>query len=171
MIIEEDVAFNPHILMDIRKSSLQYRIAFISGCFDLLHADHVRFLIECGEFNYLTVIGVASDEVVRARKGPDRPIFNRQMRMEMLDGLRHVSYIFRDTLTTPDHLLEPLLNFTFQHLKPDHYIVRPDDFDIPARQEICDKYGVKLVVLPPSMHRTSTTEVAKRLKNGEAETA
>jgi rfaE bifunctional protein nucleotidyltransferase chain/domain len=45
-----------------------------NGCFDLIHAGHVRYLYEASKLAPLFVIGLNGDASVRALKGPGRPI-------------------------------------------------------------------------------------------------
>ncbi|MDQ1292118.1 MAG: D-glycero-beta-D-manno-heptose 1-phosphate adenylyltransferase, partial [Nitrospirota bacterium] len=51
------------------------RIVFTNGCFDLMHIGHIRYLQAARNLGDALVVGVNSDESVRAlHKGADRPI-------------------------------------------------------------------------------------------------
>jgi cytidyltransferase-like protein len=51
------------------------RIVFTNGCFDLMHIGHIRYLQAARNLGDVLVVGVNSDESVRAlNKGTDRPI-------------------------------------------------------------------------------------------------
>ena len=52
------------------------RIVFTNGCFDILHAGHVRYLHKARSFGDCLVLGLNTDVSVRRLKGPERPINN-----------------------------------------------------------------------------------------------
>src|SRR6516165_9583504 len=68
------------------------RIVATNGCFDTLHAGHVRYLERARELGDVLIIGLNSDDSVRKLKGPNRPINNAQDRAEVLSSLRCVDY-------------------------------------------------------------------------------
>ena len=69
------------------------RLVFTNGCFDLLHAGHVRYLNEARALGDALVVAVNSDESVRELKGPSRPINTAEDRAEILCGLRAVDAV------------------------------------------------------------------------------
>jgi D-glycero-beta-D-manno-heptose 1-phosphate adenylyltransferase len=80
------------------------RIVFTNGCFDLLHAGHVRYLREARALGDLLVVGVNTDASVRRLgKGGDRPIVPEAERAEVLAALEMVDYV---TLFDEDTPLE-----------------------------------------------------------------
>ena len=91
-------------------------IVFTNGCFDLMHIGHTRYLQSARDLGDLLVVGVNSDESVRAlKKGSDRPIVPEAQRAEVLAALACVDYvvIFREpdpgsliTLLQPDILVK-----------------------------------------------------------------
>ena len=91
-------------------------IVFTNGCFDLMHIGHTRYLQSARDLGDLLVVGVNSDESVRAlKKGSDRPIVPETQRAEVLAALACVDYvvIFREpdpgsliTLLQPDILVK-----------------------------------------------------------------
>ena len=64
----------------------QYRVVFTNGCFDILHAGHIRYLAEAKNAGDLLVVGLNSDVSVRAIKGDKRPIIPQAQRAEVLAG-------------------------------------------------------------------------------------
>ncbi len=50
------------------------RLVFTNGCFDLLHAGHVRYLNQARALGDALVVAVNSDRSVRTLKGEGRPI-------------------------------------------------------------------------------------------------
>ena len=87
------------------------RIAFTNGCFDLLHAGHVRYLSAARATADMLVVGLNSDDSVRAIKGHLRPLNTGSLRAEVLSGLACVDYIV--IFEEPDPLA------LIQALKPD----------------------------------------------------
>ena len=69
------------------------RIVFTNGCFDIIHVGHVRYLKEARSLGDVLVVGLNSDESVRAIKGMNRPIVPQGERAEVLSSLRDVDYV------------------------------------------------------------------------------
>lgn len=74
--------------------SLKYRIVLTQGKFNQLHYGHQRYLEKAREFGDFLVVGVDSDEKVRAKRGPDYPLIPHMERIEGLAHTRHVDAIF-----------------------------------------------------------------------------
>lgn len=73
--------------------TLGYKIALTMGTFDMLHIGHARYLREAKLSADFLIVGVDSDEKVRKRKGPSRPVVPEDERIEMLAHLRYVDVI------------------------------------------------------------------------------
>lgn len=84
------------------------RIVFTNGCFDILHAGHVRYLAEARALGDVLVVGLNSDSSVSVIK-PGRPINNQDDRAEVLLALRAVDYVCVFDEETPYELLQALL--------------------------------------------------------------
>ena len=68
-------------------------VVFTNGCFDLLHAGHVRYLSAARREGDILVVGLNSDRSVRDIKGDTRPILPESERAEVLAGLAAVNYV------------------------------------------------------------------------------
>ena len=68
-------------------------IVFTNGCFDIIHAGHVRYLAAAKDQGHILVVGLNSDVSVRLIKGKKRPVINQEQRAEVLSGLVSVDYI------------------------------------------------------------------------------
>jgi len=66
------------------------RLVVTSGCFDLLHYGHVKFLQGSRALGDALVVLVSVDEDIRALKGPSRPIIPGWERAHVLDALAAV---------------------------------------------------------------------------------
>jgi D-glycero-beta-D-manno-heptose 1-phosphate adenylyltransferase len=69
------------------------RIVFTNGCFDILHAGHVRYLTAARAEGDLLVIGLNSDASVKVIKGPKKPLVTESHRAEVLAGLACVDHV------------------------------------------------------------------------------
>ncbi|MCH7765010.1 MAG: adenylyltransferase/cytidyltransferase family protein, partial [Acidobacteria bacterium] len=63
------------------------RVVFTNGCFDLLHAAHVRLLEQARALGEVLVVGINSDRSVRELKGESRPLVPEAERAEVLAAL------------------------------------------------------------------------------------
>src|SRR5918998_2334349 len=69
------------------------RIVLANGCFDILHVGHVRYLEGARALGDLLVVGINSDEQVRALKGEGRPLVPERERAELVAALRAVDLV------------------------------------------------------------------------------
>ena len=84
------------------------KIVFTNGCFDLLHAGHVRYLEESRNFGDVLILGLNSDRSVRALKGENRPINCEQDRAYILAALEAVDYVVIFNENTPYDLIKAI---------------------------------------------------------------
>lgn len=117
------------------------KIVFTNGCFDLLHAGHIRFLEEARRQGDVLVVGLNTDRSVRAVKGPRRPILCEAERAAVLSAIESVDYLVFYDEETPEPLLEAL--------RPDILVkgrnVAPDQV---VGREIVERYGGRVVRVP-----------------------
>ncbi|MCX6728670.1 MAG: adenylyltransferase/cytidyltransferase family protein [Candidatus Saccharibacteria bacterium] len=137
--------------------TLQQRIVLTSGTFDLLHVGHAKYLEVAKSYGDVLIVGVDSDEKVRARKGPDRPVVPEEERINMLAHLRSVDII---TIKHPDDERWSLI----KSIKPDTLIVTQETYDDETVEELEEICG-KVVVLEPQA-TTSTSAQIRRLQIG-----
>jgi D-glycero-beta-D-manno-heptose 1-phosphate adenylyltransferase len=94
-------------LSDLRR--LGNRVVFTNGCFDILHAGHVRYLSQARSFGDVLVIGLNSDQSVKMIKGEKRPIIPELQRAEVLEGLWCVDYVTLFHEPDPLRLIKKLM--------------------------------------------------------------
>lgn len=70
-----------------------FKLVITNGCFDILHAGHIKLLETARSFGDMLLVGVNSDAAVKALKGKDRPINTLDDRMAVLAALSCVSYV------------------------------------------------------------------------------
>ena len=68
-------------------------VVFTNGCFDILHAGHVRYLEQAKSYGDILVLGLNTDASVRENKGPQRPINSERDRAAVVGALRAVDYV------------------------------------------------------------------------------
>ena len=69
------------------------KLVFTNGCFDLLHAGHVRYLASARALGDALAVGINGDESVLSLKGAGRPINREGDRAEVLAALESVDYV------------------------------------------------------------------------------
>lgn len=111
------------------------------GCFDLLHAGHVRMLEAARSLGDCLVVCLNSDASVRARKGADRPVVAATDRAAVLRALRAVDAVAVFDEATPEALL--------RDLRPDVWAKGADYTieDLPEAATVAS-FGGQTVVLP-----------------------
>jgi len=79
------------IIVRLKKKGL--RIVLANGCFDLIHAGHVRYLEGARRHGDVLVVALNSDASVRRLKGRGRPVLSELERAEILSAFSPVDYI------------------------------------------------------------------------------
>jgi len=139
------------------------RVVFTNGCFDLLHPGHIQSLETARALGDVLIVGLNSDESVRELKGPGRPVIPALERAEILASLECVDAVLIFEELTPQRVVAALL--------PD-ILVKGGDWpgnQIVGREEV-EAAGGK-VVLVDVVPGYSTTEILKRIRDGEFESA
>jgi D-glycero-beta-D-manno-heptose 1-phosphate adenylyltransferase len=157
----------PQLVAVIARERQQGRtIALANGCFDLLHAGHVRYLQGAAREADGLVVGINDDESVRELKGEGRPILTASARAELVDAIRGVSFvvIFHGLTVAP--VIEAI--HPDVHCKGTDYTVGT----VPER-DIVRAYGGRVAIVgDPKDH--STRELVTRIidalpqRNGNA---
>lgn len=93
-----------HELAIIKKK--KKKVVFTNGCFDIVHAGHVRYLKKARSLGDCLVVGLNSDSSVRAIKGAKRPIVPENERAEVLGALSFVDFVVKFNDQTPLKLIE-----------------------------------------------------------------
>ncbi len=130
------------------------RVVFTNGCFDLLHAGHVRYLREARALGDVLIIAVNSDESARRLKGEGRPYTTQDERLEILSALEMVNYL---VLFDEGNVSSLLLS-----LKP-HVHAKGTDYTIetvPERETVKSYGGEVAICGDPKDH--SSTEIGSR---------
>jgi rfaE bifunctional protein nucleotidyltransferase chain/domain len=84
-------------------------LVFTNGCFDLLHAGHIRYLQTAAAFADIFILGLNSDSSVRKLKGLRRPIMSQADRALLLSALEAIDCVVIFDEETPGLLIETVL--------------------------------------------------------------
>ncbi len=85
------------------------KVVFTNGCFDLLHAGHVRLFREAAKMGDVLIVALNSDASVRRLKGPTRPVFPLKERFEILSAIEDIDYLVSFGESTPRKIIAALL--------------------------------------------------------------
>ena len=136
---------------------------FTNGCFDILHSGHIELFKFCHDKKRprQVVVGLNSDNSIRALKGLNRPIMSEEDRAAVLLAIQWIDYvIIFDTIS-----VFPLIEV----LKP-QVLVKGGNYSIKScavddqiiGQEFVESYGGK-VMTAPYVEGISTTEIIRRI--------
>ena len=139
---------------DLRQRGKQ--IVFTNGCFDILHAGHVRYLTTAKSFGDVLIVGLNTDESVHRLKGANRPINTQDDRAEVLLGLKAVDHVIFFGEATAEALIS--------EVKPAVY-VKGGDYTLKTLPEaaIVQSYGGRVELVNLVAGRSTTNVIEKIL--------
>jgi rfaE bifunctional protein nucleotidyltransferase chain/domain len=135
-------------------------IVFTNGCFDMFHAGHAHMLKSIkrsAPLDAKLVVGINSDESVRANKGPDRPIICEEQRAYLVACHESVDSVFIfNEVTVERHL---------RRLKPAFWY-KGGDYDI-SNLNLSEKDASKNteILFMPFLEGISATKIINNIKN------
>lgn len=131
------------------------RVVFTNGCFDILHAGHVRYLEAARALGDCLVLGLNTDASVRRLKGETRPVNTELDRAAVVGALASVDYVALFDEPTAEALIEKV--------RPAVY-AKGGDYTRETLPEakIVEKYGgeVHFIDLVPGR---STTKIIEKI--------
>ncbi|HDN95289.1 MAG TPA: D-glycero-beta-D-manno-heptose 1-phosphate adenylyltransferase [Nitrospirae bacterium] len=128
------------------------KIVFTNGCFDILHAGHIRYLNEARKMGDILVLGLNADRSVSSIK-PGRPVVPEAQRAEVLSALSMIDYIVLFDEDTPYELIK--------EVGPD-VLVKGADWE---KEDIVGNDLVKEVRTIQFVEGVSTSEIIKRIQD------
>ena len=85
------LSFQELIKISKLKRQQNKKIVLCHGVFDLLHIGHIKHFEEAKKFGDILIVTITADKYVQ--KGPNRPAFNSQLRLEALQALESIDYV------------------------------------------------------------------------------
>lgn len=133
------------------------KTVFTNGCFDLLHPGHVDLLERARKLGDRLVVGLNSDESIRAIKGSGRPIQGQEARKAVLESIRSVDEVIIFDESTPERIIK--------EIKP-QVLVKGGDWDVReiVGADVVSSYGGEVHVLP-LLKGFSTSSLVEAIKS------
>ena len=130
------------------------RVVFTNGCFDILHAGHVRYLAAARALGDVLILGLNSDASVRRLKGETRPVNSEADRAEVVGALASVDYVVIFGEDTAEELIA--------RVRPAVY-AKGGDYTRETLPEarIVESYGGEVAFIP-LVEGKSTTGIIER---------
>ena len=132
-------------------------VVFTNGCFDLLHAGHIRLFREARKMGDVLIVALNRDASVRKIKGPGRPIFPLRERWEILEAIEDIDYLTSFGEESSQKIIAALL--------PD-ILVKGGDWgpNQVVGRETVEAAGGKVIQVPPVKGRSTSAVVQKILR-------
>ncbi len=137
-------------------------VVWTNGCFDILHAGHITYLMKARQAGDILVVGLNSDQSIREIKGPSRPIVPETERALILSAFECVDYVtlFSDPDTTG----------MLRALRPNVY-AKGGDYTVDTinqeERRIIESYGGRIHIVPGVEGRSTTNIIAKIINNNK----
>jgi len=137
------------------------KIVLGTGCFDLLHVGHLYFLQEAGRQGDVLIVGLNSDAAIKAIKGPDRPIFKQEERVELIAAFECVdmAFIFDDVVA----------DSSISALKPDVFVIGEESVEAYPSELSSAHSAAARVQIVTRIPSVSTTSVLANLYKSRVE--
>lgn len=137
------------------------KIVLTNGCFDVLHAGHVRYLQAGRQEGDVLVVAINSDASTRKLKGAGRPVMAEADRAELVGALGAVNYVVIFD--------EPDVRALLRELRPDVH-AKGTDYTaetVPERDEAA-RLGIRVAIVgDPKEHSTrGLIERVRRTSHG-----
>lgn len=131
---------------------LGLRIVLTSGTFDLFHIGHAQYLEKAKELGDILIVGVDSDQKVKARKGPLRPIVPEGERVLILSHVRHADVITLKNVGDPP-------NFLIKLVQPDVLVVSQSTKHEVDEVDEKALYCKQIVILEPQSETSTSAKL------------
>ena len=125
---------------------------FVNGTFDVLHSGHLALLNYAKSLGDYLIVGIDTDERVKEKKGPTRPVNTKEERSLMLINLKAVDEV---RYFGTDEELENLV----KSVEPDIMVVGSDWKD---KSVIGSYYAAKLIFFD-RIDEYSTTKIIQSI--------
>jgi len=147
-------------LLDDHRSKGQ-RVVLANGCFDILHAGHIRYVQGARAEGDVLVVGVNSDASAHALKGPGRPILAEQDRAALVAALACVGYVIIFGEPNVESLLEDLRPAV--HAKGTDYT----EDTVPERA-VSARLGIRVAIVGDAKNHSTSSLFAHLRESGDA---
>lgn len=129
-------------------------IVTTNGSFDIFHYGHIKLFNEAKKQGDILIVGINSDNSVKAYKDPNRPINPEIARAEVVAALEMVDYVFLFDDLIPNRWLETI--------KPQVHCNSSEYGKNCVEKPVLDKIGARLHLVERGEDGLSTTELIKK---------
>ena len=152
-MIKKIINFNELKIISEKFKKRKKKIVLCHGVFDLVHYGHIKHFEQAKTKGDLLIVTITPDKFVN--KGPLRPVFNIQKRMESIAALNCVDYVCPNQSSDarlPISKLKPSI-----YCKGKDYLDHKDDITGLIKAEIKElkKYGGKIFYTNTEQHSSS----------------
>jgi len=145
----------PALMEELKKKGQQ--VVLTNGCFDLLHAGHIRLFSASKQMGDVLIVAIDDDELVKNLKGSGRPVIRAEERVRILSALDSVDYVVVFSANELEKLIE---------------IVQPDVLAKGSNYASTEVFGHERVealggrvVLIPVTENISSTRIINTIKS------
>ena len=133
------------------------RIVMTNGCFDLLHAGHIRLLSASKQLGDAMIVAIDDDDSVKRLKGPGRPVIGAAERVRILSALDSVDYVVVFATNELDRVIGAI--------QPD-VLTKGSDYDSVEvlGRKIVENYGGRIELIPIT-EDISAAQIINSIKN------
>ncbi len=132
------------------------RIVFVSGVFDLLHQEHIRFLQKARAVGDFLVVGLESDVRVRTIKGEGRPVHSQHLRQQNIQKLGVADVVF---ILPEDFADASKRRRLIEELRPAILAVSSHSPHLEKKKAIIEEFGGQLMIVHQHNPAVSTTQL------------
>ena len=117
------------------------RIVMTNGCFDLLHAGHIRLFSASKQLGDVLIVAIDDDDSVKSLKGSGRPVIGASERVRILSALDSVDYLVVFATNELDSVIGAI--------QPD-VLTKGSDYDSAEvlGRKIVENYGGRIELIP-----------------------
>jgi rfaE bifunctional protein nucleotidyltransferase chain/domain len=127
-----------------------------NGNFDLLHVGHVRYLQGAKALGGKLIVGINSDESVRALKGEGRPVMPAEERAEIVAALADVDAV----VIFPELDVRALI----REIRPDVQAKGTDySVDTVPERDVVEEYGGRVAIVGDAKDHSTSEILRSRL--------
>ncbi|MHC4292071.1 MAG: D-glycero-beta-D-manno-heptose-7-phosphate kinase [Planctomycetota bacterium] len=133
------------------------RIVMTNGCFDLLHAGHIRLFSASKQLGDALIVAIDDDDSVKRLKGPGRPVIGATERVRILSALDSVDYVVVFATNELDSVIGAI--------QPD-VLTKGSDYDSAEvlGRKIVENYGGRIELIPIT-EDISAAQIINSIKN------
>lgn len=138
----------------ISKIRLKKKIVLCHGVFDLVHLGHIKHFKTAKSYGDYLIVSVTSNKFIK--KGPGRPIFNQNQRLEFLKEIKLIDEVIISSTTSAEDVIKLV--------KPDFYVKGPDykknykdkTGKIKIEKKLVEKFGGKIKYTKDDVYSSSS---------------